>query len=86
MKLSEGCKGCNKYWYDHDLAKTCPADMRGTEGECSRCHRCLSCCGDEKVQFSCAWRIKGRVLNSRQLAAQKRYESNRLVLSGYRNN
>jgi hypothetical protein len=41
MKLRDGCPGCRRFW------------GRDSEGQCSRCHRCLACCGKLSVPFSC---------------------------------
>lgn len=40
MKLTDGCPGCNRLWGQG-------------EGQCSKCKRCLWCCGRESVPFSC---------------------------------
>lgn len=42
MKLRDGCAGCRRFW---------EVDCR--EGQCNRCHRCLTCCGKVSVPFSC---------------------------------
>lgn len=42
-KLKDGCPGCDQLWR-----------AQYAEGQCTRCKRCLSCCGKEKVRFSCA--------------------------------
>lgn len=40
IALKDGCPGCGHPW--------------GTkEGQCSRCKRCLQCCGSERVPYSC---------------------------------
>jgi predicted aldo/keto reductase-like oxidoreductase len=45
MYLKEGCTSCGRLWKEPDA-----------EGQCSRCRRCLACCGKENVRYTCAWR------------------------------
>lgn len=45
IKVHEGCKGCGGIWRSRDFH----------EGQCSKCKRCLDCCGSKRVKFSCAW-------------------------------
>ena len=48
IALKDGCPGCGHPW--------------GTkEGQCSKCKRCLQCCGLERVPFSCDDRYARRV-------------------------
>lgn len=49
MKIKDGCKGCDRRW-----------DAPRSEGECSRCHRCLMCCSDDEVPYSCVWKANRR--------------------------
>ena len=42
MLLKNGCPGCEKEW-----------NAPYAEGQCSRCKRCLQCCGKVKVALSC---------------------------------
>jgi hypothetical protein len=46
MTLKEGCPGCQNRWDGYQ------------EGQCSRCRRCLVCCGRAKVPFSCTSRLR----------------------------
>jgi hypothetical protein len=47
IALKLGCPGCGYPW-------------GAKEGQCSRCKRCLQCCGLERVEFSCADRYAKR--------------------------
>lgn len=72
MILAEGCPGCNRRW--------------GTkEGQCSRCKRCLSCCDDKEVQYSCAYQFTEKTARdprhaSRSNKAYERWASNHRIL------
>lgn len=85
MKINNGCKGCNKYWYDSELARLHP-EMAGREGQCSKCKRCLLCCGDERIEYTCAWRFlqKDFFAQIRSGDAYERYHANTKILRGHR--
>ncbi len=69
MKLKDGCPGCNRKWGEG-------------EGQCSRCRRCLECCGKEKAAFSCAanWERKSDAQKARSRKAYERWQENPNIL------
>jgi len=74
MTLKEGCPGCGRKWGEG-------------EGQCSRCKRCLECCGHENVEHSCAakWVKKNPDQRARSTAAYERWANNVNVLGGQGN-
>ena len=72
MKIIDGCTGCNRKWGEG-------------EGQCSRCKRCLSCCGHESVEGSCAAKFQSKcnadpTFAIRSRAAYDRWVSNVNIL------
>jgi hypothetical protein len=60
LSLRSGCTGCQRLWGEG-------------EGQCSRCQRCLFCCGVEAIRHTCAWRA-ARKTPDQQLRSAKAYE------------
>lgn len=55
VALKDGCTGCGQLW------DGTPAPGRSIwEGQCSRCKRCLECCGRKGIEYSCAWKFERR--------------------------
>jgi len=76
MNLHEGCTACKRGWKDTNMF----------EGQCSRCKRCLECCGDPNIRYTCAWK-NAQMSPSRRRASQKayeRWETNPNILSSNR--
>jgi hypothetical protein len=78
VRLADGCPGCGQLWRDP-----------GAEGQCSRCRRCLSCCGKAAVLYSCDARHLAREAASpgylaRSAAAYERWANNPSVLGSNR--
>lgn len=74
IKLADGCPGCGTRW-----------DEPGAEGQCSRCKRCLECCGREAVPYSCGFKFARRTARdrgypARSKAAYDRWEGNVKIL------
>lgn len=81
--IKDGCKGCGGLWGDRHFY----------EGQCLRCKRCLNCCGDKSVKYSCAWkyerdyggdRFRAYAHAQRSRAAYDRYISNPAILPTHR--
>lgn len=62
MKLKDGCPGCNRRW-----------DAPRAEGQCSRCKRCLECCGHANIPYTCAWKWD-RMSPHSQYLSRKSYD------------
>jgi hypothetical protein len=60
LSLRVGCTGCQRRWGEG-------------EGQCSRCRRCLHCCGVEAIRYTCAWRAAQKTPDQ-QLRSAKAYE------------
>jgi hypothetical protein len=60
LSLRVGCTSCQRRWGEGD-------------GQCSRCRRCLFCCGVEAIRYTCAWRF-ARKTPDQQLRSAKAYE------------
>lgn len=74
VKLKDGCPGCSRLWRDP-----------GAEGQCSRCKRCLYCCGREFVAYSCARKSASRsatdpASDGRSARAYERWAANPAIL------
>ena len=71
MLLKNGCPGCEKEW-----------NAPYAEGQCSRCKRCLQCCGKVKVALSCSAKHAAKTApqQARSKAAYDRWESNVAIL------
>jgi hypothetical protein len=69
LSLRTGCTGCRRLWGEG-------------EGQCSRCRRCLACCGADDVPYTCAWRWarKDAGQRARSEAAYERWQANPAVL------
>lgn len=75
MTLETGCTACQREW-----------DAPKAEGQCSRCRRCLECCGRPKVRFSCTAKSLGKTTEQRARsdAAYQRYVANDAILPARR--
>lgn len=72
LPIAEGCKGCGGRWRSSTFS----------EGQCTRCKRCLNCCGDKTVQFSCAWRYERDFGGTTPERIGERVAHNRKVQAG----
>lgn len=57
LSLRVGCTGCQRRWGEG-------------EGQCSRCRRCLYCCGVEAIRYTCAWRAARKTPDQQRRSAE----------------